>query len=106
MGPECNYMYPYKEGGRGRLETHRGEGNVTIKGEIGIMLPQTEAPEARRGKEQIQMGTHKNAGMANGVKTGQKVRQGSKVIYYWRWDRVGSWHIIKKRDDIIPFAQK
>lgn len=76
-----------------------------------MMLPQSNTPEARRGKKnkkqnQIQKGTHKKTGMANGIKMHQKVKQGNTVIYYWRWDRVGRWHRRSKWGGIIPFAQK
>lgn len=57
---------------------------MTIKADTGVMLPQTKAPEP--SKEETQRGTQKAAGMANGVKMCQKVKQGNTVIYYWRWD--------------------
>lgn len=47
---------------------------MTIKADIRVMLPETNTPEARRGKEQIQRETHKKTGMANGVKMRQKVK--------------------------------
>lgn len=98
--------------GRHRDIRHRGEGNVTIKADIKVMLPQSNTKkkleEGKKKKNRFRGGggTHKKTGMANGVKMHQKVKQGNTVLYYWRWDRVGRWHRRNKWGGIIPFAQK
>lgn len=58
-GPNCNHMYAFlQKGSRGHLDPgRRGEGNVTIEAETGVMWPQTkecqQPPETGRGKVQI-----------------------------------------------------